>query len=83
VASAVTNADGRTTAPLLAGDRIEPGVYELTFRAGDYFRAAGLSLAEPAFLDEVVVRVGLADPSGNYHVPLLISPYAYSTYRGT
>lgn len=78
-----TNADGRTDAPLLAGERIEPGIYELTFHAGDYYRGAGVELASPAFLDVVVVRVGLADPEGHYHVPLLLSPWGYSTYRGT
>ncbi len=83
VASAVTNADGRTAVPLLAGDRFRPGVYELTFHAGDYFRTAGIILSDPPFLDRVVVRVGLADPAGTYHVPLLLSPYGYSTYRGT
>jgi 5-hydroxyisourate hydrolase len=83
IASAVTTADGRTPSPLLAGDRIEPGVYELTFHAGDYFRAAGISLPNPPFLDVVIVRVGLADELGSYHVPLLLSPYGYSTYRGS
>jgi 5-hydroxyisourate hydrolase len=83
IAQATTNADGRTDAPLLAGDRLEPGVYELTFHAGDYYRRAGMTLPQPPFLDEVVVRVGLADATGNYHVPLLLSPYGYSTYRGT
>lgn len=78
-----TNADGRTDEPLLAGDRLEPGIYELTFHAGDYFRAAGLKLADPPFLGEVVIRFGLADPAANYHVPLLLSPYGYSTYRGS
>jgi 5-hydroxyisourate hydrolase len=78
-----TNADGRTDAPLLAGERIETGIYELTFHAGDYYRRAGVELANPAFLDIVVVRVGLADPEGHYHVPLLLSPWSYSTYRGT
>jgi 5-hydroxyisourate hydrolase len=83
VTTTVTNADGRTDAPLLAGDRIEPGVYELVFHAGDYFRRAGVTLATPAFLDVVVVRVGLADAAGSYHVPLLLSPFGYSTYRGS
>ena len=82
-ASATTNADGRTTAPLLAGDRIEPGIYELTFRAADYFRSVGITLSAPPFFGDVVVRIGLSDPYGDYHVPLLISPYGYSTYRGT
>ena len=78
-----TNQDGRTDEPLLAGDRIEPGVYELTFHAGDYFRRTGIEVADPPFLDEVVLRFGLADPAGNYHVPLLLAPYSYSTYRGS
>jgi 5-hydroxyisourate hydrolase len=83
VKSTVTNADGRTDAPLLAGDRIQTGVYELTFRAADYFRRAGITLPDPPFLGEVVVRVGIADPAGNYHVPLLLSPHGYVTYRGS
>jgi 5-hydroxyisourate hydrolase len=81
--SAVTNADGRTMEPLLAGDLLEAGVYELTFHAGDYFRAAGVPVTDPPFLDEVVVRFGLSDVAGSYHVPLLLSPYGYSTYRGS
>lgn len=83
VATAVTNADGRTDAPLLSGDRIEPGVYELTFHAGSYFRRAGVVLGDPPFLDHIVIRFGVADPTGNCHVPLLLSPYGYSTYRGS
>jgi 5-hydroxyisourate hydrolase len=83
IASAVTNADGRTDTPLLSGERLEPGVYELSFHAGAYFRSAGIALADPPFLDVVVVRVGIADPTGHYHVPLLLAPYGYSTYRGT
>ncbi len=83
VASAVTDADGRTAQPLLAGNRIEPGIYELTFHAADYFARAGLTLPDPPFLGDVVVRIGLADPDGHYHVPLLLSPYGYSTYRGS
>jgi 5-hydroxyisourate hydrolase len=83
VASVVTNADGRTSPPLAGDGRIEAGVYELTFRAADYFRASGIPLTDPPFLDEIVVRVGLADPSASYHVPLLLSPYGYSTYRGS
>jgi 5-hydroxyisourate hydrolase len=83
IKTAVTNADGRTNEPLLPGDRLEPGVYELTFHAGDYFRSAGIELTVPPFLDDVVIRFGLADPAANYHVPLLLSPYGYSTYRGS
>jgi len=78
-----TNAEGRTDEPLLSGDTLETGVYELTFHAGDYFRGLGIGLSDPPFLDQVVVRFGLADPSGHYHVPLLLSPYGYSTYRGS
>jgi 5-hydroxyisourate hydrolase len=78
----MTNADGRTDAPLLAGERLETGVYELTFHAGDYFNRTGVPLTNPPFLGEVVIRVGIADPAGNYHVPLLLAPYGYSTYRG-
>jgi 5-hydroxyisourate hydrolase len=83
VTSIVTNADGRTDAPLLSGDRIEPGVYELTFQAGDYFRRTGAVVSDPPFLDRVVIRFGIADAAGHYHVPLLLSPYGYSTYRGS
>jgi 5-hydroxyisourate hydrolase len=83
IKSAVTNADGRTSEPLLSGDLLETGVYELTFHAGDYFRSTGVELPNPPFLADVVIRFGLADPAGNYHVPLLLSPYGYSTYRGS
>lgn len=82
VAGAVTNADGRTDAPLLAGDDWRPGTYELEFRVGDYFAASGLDVADPPFLDLVTLRVGLAK-DGHYHVPLLVSPWSYSTYRGS
>ncbi len=83
VTRAITNAEGRTERPLVEGDRLEPGVYELTFDAATYFRTAGVALQEPPFLGEVVIRVGIADAHGHYHVPLLLSPYAYSTYRGS
>ncbi len=78
-----TNGDGRTDAPLLSGDTIATGRYRLSFAVGDYFRAAGCSLAEPPFLDVVSVDFGIADPAGHYHVPLLVSPWSYSTYRGS
>ena len=83
VATATTNADGRTDAPLLSQDRLHTGVYELSFYIGDYFRRAGTTLTDPPFLDVVLVRVGIADAAGSYHVPLLVSPYGYSTYRGS
>ena len=83
VKTVATNADGRTEEPLLSGQSIEAGVYELTFHAGDYFRRAGIALADPPFLDLIVIRFGIADASGNYHVPLLLAPYGYSTYRGS
>jgi len=83
VASAVTNADGRCDAPLLSGPDLRPGIYELEFRVAEYFRGRGAPLAAPPFLDVVPIRFGLADANGHYHVPLLISPYGYSTYRGS
>jgi 5-hydroxyisourate hydrolase len=83
LASATTNADGRCERPLLEGPTFTAGTYELLFRAGDYFARQGLILPKPNFLDEVVIRFGIADGEAHYHVPLLISPYAYSTYRGS
>ena len=83
VGSATTNAQGRTDTPLAGGSRFERGVYELTFHIGDYFRRTGVTTSDPPFLDRVVIRVGIADPSAGYHIPLLISPYSYTTYRGT
>lgn len=82
VQTLTTNQDGRTERPLLEGDALQVGVYELVFAAGAYFRRQG-PLPEPAFLDEVVVRFGIADASASYHVPLLLSPWSYSTYRGS
>lgn len=78
-----TNQDGRTDHPLLSGASIETGIYELTFHAGDYFRRTGVELTDPPFLDQVIIRFGIADSVGNYHVPLLLAPYSYSTYRGS
>jgi 5-hydroxyisourate hydrolase len=83
VASAVTNADGRTDEPLLSADRLEVGLYELTFRVGPYLRRVSPGLPDPRFLDDVVVRVGIAEPGANYHVPLLFSPHGYTVYRGS
>lgn len=78
-----TNSDGRCDAPLLQGAELKAGQYELLFRVGDYLRAGGLALPDPLFLDLVPLRFGIADPTQHYHVPLLVSPYAYSTYRGS
>jgi 5-hydroxyisourate hydrolase len=83
LATALTNADGRTDAPLLAGDALQAGSYELVFAIGDYFAGQPVALAEPPFLDRVPVRFGIADTDAHYHVPLLASPWAYSTYRGS
>lgn len=83
VADAITNADGRTDAPLLAGEAFQPGRYELVFHVGDYFAAAGVALGDPPFLDQVPIRFGIADRDGHYHVPLLVSPWSYGTYRGS
>jgi 5-hydroxyisourate hydrolase len=82
LAEAVTNSDGRADKPLLDGAAFRAGVYEISFHVGDYFRAAGVTLPEPPFLDVVPVRFGVAQDA-HYHVPLLVSPFAYSTYRGS
>lgn len=81
--AAVTNADGRCDAPLLEGDALVAGRYRLVFHIGDYFRRSGMQLPEPAFVDVVPLDFGIADPSAHYHVPLLVSPWSYSTYRGS
>jgi 5-hydroxyisourate hydrolase len=78
-----TNSDGRCSAPLLEGAGVLPGQYSLLFHVADYFRALGHTLPEPPFLDQVVIAFGIADASENYHVPLLVSPWSYSTYRGS
>jgi 5-hydroxyisourate hydrolase len=78
----VTNPDGRPREPL-SNTPLATGVYELTFHAGKYFRGAGLNLPEPPFLDEIVIRFGIGDSQGHYHVPLLLSAYGYTTYRGS
>ncbi|MCL4675661.1 MAG: hydroxyisourate hydrolase [Pararhodobacter sp.] len=79
----VTNADGRTDAPILAPADFATGTYELVFFAGDYLRATGQNGDEPLFLDQVPLRFGMNDAQAHYHVPLLLSPYGYSTYRGS
>ncbi len=82
IAEAVTNADGRTDAPILPADKFKTGTYELVFSAGTYLREHGLAAEEPLFLDEVPIRFGMAEDD-HYHVPLLLSPYGMSTYRGS
>jgi 5-hydroxyisourate hydrolase len=78
-----TNQDGRCDTPLLADAAFRAGEYELEFAVGDYFAALGLASAMPRFLDRVSLRFGIADARQHYHVPLLVSPWAYSTYRGS
>jgi 5-hydroxyisourate hydrolase len=83
LASVTLNADGRTDAPLLEGAALQRGRHRLVFAVGRYFSARGVALPDPPFLDEVTLDFGIADPQGHYHVPLLVSPWAYSTYRGS
>ena len=83
LATLQTNDDGRAAAPLLEGESLRAGRYALTFHTAPYFRARGADLPEPPFLDEVVIRFGIADAAMHYHVPLLVSPWSYSTYRGS
>ena len=78
-----TNANGRTDEPLLQGEDFNVGIYELIFAVGDYFAVTERDLPQPQFLDRVPIRVGIADTEAHYHVPLLVSPWAYSTYRGS
>ena len=82
IAEAVTNADGRTDAPLLAEGKFKIGTYELIFQAGDYLHRTGQAGAAPLFLEQIPIRFGMRDES-HYHVPLLLSPFGYSTYRGS
>ena len=78
-----TNGEGRTDGPLLSGEGLQTGIYELVFNVGDYFAAVGRANAPIPFLSKVPVRFGVADADANYHIPLLTSPWAYSTYRGS
>ena len=82
IKDAVTNADGRCDAPLLEGAAFRAGQYELVFSAGDYLKRTGLELPDPLFLDEIPIRFGVSE-ARHYHVPLLLSPFGYSTYRGS
>ncbi|KGE01217.1 hydroxyisourate hydrolase [Rhizobium sp. YS-1r] len=84
IKTVTTNSDGRVDGgPLLIGETFVAGEYELVFHAGDYLRAGGAKLTEPAFLDVIPIRFGISDTTAHYHVPLLLSPYGYSTYRGS
>ena len=83
IAETATNEDGRTDAPILPAGDFATGTYELVFFCGDYLRATGQAGDDPLFLDQVPIRFGMSDPGAHYHVPLLLSPYGYSTYRGS
>ena len=83
ITTAKTNADGRTEIPLLDADEMKAGQYEIVFHVGDYFAAKSANLPKIRFLDKVPVRFGIADAGASYHVPLLCSPWSYSTYRGS
>lgn len=83
LASTKTNADGRCDQPLLEGAALQPGVYELDFDVGAYFNGLGVAQTQPPFLDVVTLRFGVADASQHYHVPLVVTPWSYSTYRGS
>ncbi|WP_019142855.1 hydroxyisourate hydrolase [Noviherbaspirillum massiliense] len=81
--STTTNQDGRCDHPLLEGEAFQAGVYELDFHVGNYFERMNVALPKPSFLDVVTLRFGVADPAQHYHVPLTVSPWSYSTYRGS
>lgn len=83
ITEVVTNDDGRTDSPILPAETFETGTYELVFCAGDYLRATGQDGDDPLFLDEIPIRFGMSDAEAHYHVPLLVSPFSYSTYRGS
>jgi 5-hydroxyisourate hydrolase len=83
IKTVISNQDGRVDAPLLEGDDFKAGQYELHFYAGAYLKAHGAPLSDPPFLDVIPLRFGIANASDHYHVPLLLSPYGYSTYRGS
>lgn len=79
----VTNSDGRAPGPIMEGTSMASGLYELHFEAGDYLRRTAPGQTEPLFLDVIPIRFGISDPEAHYHVPLLLSPFGYSTYRGS
>jgi 5-hydroxyisourate hydrolase len=82
LATAVTSDNGRVAAPLLTGAALHAGRYTLTFHVAEYFRRRGMALPEPPFIERAVIRIGIAEPEQHYHVPLLITPWSYSVYRG-
>ncbi|MCA0927801.1 hydroxyisourate hydrolase [Ruegeria profundi] len=83
LAETETNSDGRTNSPILPQESFKVGTYELIFSAGEYLRGTGQGAEDPLFLDQIPIRFGMSDPEAHYHVPLLLSPYGYSTYRGS
>jgi 5-hydroxyisourate hydrolase len=83
IATAITESDGRCAKPMVEGEAFRRGEYALSFHVGAYFRARGALLADPPFLDIVVIRFGIADAAAHYHVPLLVSQWSYTTYRGS
>jgi 5-hydroxyisourate hydrolase len=83
IAEAVTNGDGRTDTPILPKGRFEIGTYELVFHVGDYLDSVGAPPESPRFLDQIPIRFGISDAEAHYHVPLLLSPFGMSTYRGS
>ncbi len=83
ICDTATNNDGRAPSPLMEGDGMAAGLYEIVFQAGEYLDAQGHDLPSPKFLDEVPIRFGIASVDENYHVPLLLSPFSFSTYRGS
>jgi 5-hydroxyisourate hydrolase len=83
VKETVTNTDGRTDEPLLSGDTIDTGRYRIVFDMASYFQSLGVVLADPPFLEDVALEFGIADSEGSYHVPLVCTPWSYSTYRGS
>jgi hydroxyisourate hydrolase len=83
LARASTNSDGRTDAPLISPADARVGTYEIVFHVGEYFRRTGANVAEPPFLDTIPIRFSIADPKAHYHVPLLVTPWSYATYRGS
>ena len=83
ISQQMTNSDGRCDGPLLQDEDFSVGIYELEFGVEDYFKQVGLAQPAPAFLTDVTLRFGIAQTDEHYHVPLLVSPYSYSTYRGS